>query len=54
MLPKSAVLNSVIRSIRMDVIKNNTEEEEEEDEEDDGLDSKGFLIRTARANREGR
>ena len=54
MLPKSAVLNSVIRSIRIDVIKNNTEEEEEEDEEDDSLGSKGFLIRVVRADREGR
>ena len=54
MLPESAVLNSVIRSIRMDVIKNNTEEEEEEDEEGDGLGSKGFLVRAARADGEGR
>ena len=53
MLPKLIVLNSIIRSIRIDIIKNNTEEEEE-DKEDDSLDSKEFLIRVVRADRKGK
>jgi hypothetical protein len=54
MLPESMVSNSTIRSIRMDIVENDTEEEEEEDEEDDGLGSKEFLVRAARADGKGK
>ena len=52
MLPESMVSNSTIRSIRMDIIENDTEEEE--DEEDDGLGSKEFLVYAARADGKGK